>query len=787
MSVDFCQRVVLNDPATGNATTSATRCNSGDIMKILAKKNCTSWLGLPLLAMLLFVPVHAQSAPSDTDVGRADASASDTAEDGQATPQSETAQAGNADQKATTLKEVTVTAEYRVVPLKTAPISATVLSGDELSKLGVDLIDQLQFVTPSTTINNFGLGNDFNIRGIGKGEHNTQTTTGVITVFDGVATFPGFATQGPFYDISSLQILRGPQGTFGGQNAIGGALLVTSNDPIIDGGHQGYIQGQVGNYSDMGAQGAINLPISSTLAARVAFYGDNRDSFYDISGPWTGTNARQRIRSGRVGLLWEPNDAWSVLLKTEYNHLDMGATPADPVNSPNDIYDISSNAEQEFLVRFMRSTLQASYKLANGTELRSITGYQKNSIANRSDLDGTDIGLNTFETDSYETIKSQEFSLISPDTDRFAWILGAYWQEDTFLFPEGAFLIDAPTGSIFPPGSPYNQYRVHGITPKRDTALFAHASYELTDDLKLEAGGRYAKSKATNDITITQFGTVLPIQQTAEFTNFSGKVSLGWTLNDRNFFYGFVATGFKPGGLNAPVTLEMPEPFDAEKVLTTEIGWKAEWLGDRVRTQLNAYNNRYENFQVMIGYPLFPTFGIELNTPNPTRIYGVEAQVQADFGDWSTFANLGWMRSSLGQFYATDPRAPSFLPCDPATGPASMNCTDLAGRDQTYAPDLTYSFGLQRTFRVGNDTIIPRINYAHVSSQWATLFENVALGDRVGSRNMLSAQLSWNHGSMMTTLYGTNLTDQHYISAINSGLRFAGAPRQYGIRFIKFF
>src|SRR5574337_441789 len=156
--------------------------------------------------------------------------------------------------------------QRRAVRLKTAAVSATVLSGDDLSKLGVDVVDQLQFVAPSTTINNFGLGTDFNIRGIGKGEHNTQTTTGVITYYDGVATFPGFATQGPFYDINSVQILRGPQGTFGGQNAIGGALLVTTNDPVIDGGHHGYIQGQLGNYSDTGVQGAINLPISSTWA-----------------------------------------------------------------------------------------------------------------------------------------------------------------------------------------------------------------------------------------------------------------------------------------------------------------------------------------------------------------------------------------------------------------------------------------------------------------------------------------------------------------------------------------
>ena len=123
------------------------------------------------------------------------------------------------------------------------------------------------------TVNNFGQGIDFNIRGIGKAEHNTQTTTGVITYRDGVATFPGYFTAEPYYDIARVEILRGPQGTFVGQNATGGAVFVTSNDPVIDGGHHGYIHAAVGNYNYFGAQGAINLPAGDTFAARVAFNG----------------------------------------------------------------------------------------------------------------------------------------------------------------------------------------------------------------------------------------------------------------------------------------------------------------------------------------------------------------------------------------------------------------------------------------------------------------------------------------------------------------------------------
>ena len=151
--------------------------------------------------------------------------------------------------------DIVVTAQRRTENLQTTPISASVLGGDDLANRGVVNVDALQFAMPSVVVNNFGQGNDFNIRGIGKAEHNTQTTTGVITYRDGVATFPGYFQREPYYDIANIQVLRGPQGTIVGQNATGGAVFVNTNDPIINGGVHGYIQAQVGNYSDVGAAG----------------------------------------------------------------------------------------------------------------------------------------------------------------------------------------------------------------------------------------------------------------------------------------------------------------------------------------------------------------------------------------------------------------------------------------------------------------------------------------------------------------------------------------------------
>jgi iron complex outermembrane receptor protein len=732
-------------------------------MKIRFQKNRARWVGLTLATLQCSGLVHAQAtdAAKTTDADKA---------------------AAKADKDASTTQTVTVTAQRRTEPLQTSSISATVLSGDDLSRAGINVVDQLQFATPSATVNNFGQGINFDIRGIGKAETNTQTTTGVITYRDGVATFPGYFAEEPYYDIASVQILRGPQGTFGGQNATGGAVLVESNDPDLKGGYHGYVSGQAGNYHDVDLQGAVNLPVSSTFAARVAFNNESRDSFYDITGPWTGGNGALRSHSARVGLLWKPDQALSVLLKTDYNSIDMGAYPADPVNSPNSPFDITANADQKALDRFMRSVLKVDYAFDDGIKFRSISGYQDGNTAYSADLDGTSAGNETFFDSVHERIWSQEFNLISPDSGAFTWVLGAYAQKDTYTFPPGQYLIGVPAGN------PATEYTLNGTNPKRTTAVFGQVAYQLTDALKLAVDGRFSKSSTSNDVSVMQYGTPIVDQQSARFTNFSGKIALDWKLSDEQFLYAFVADAARPGGLNVPVGFGQPAPFEAEKVKTVEAGWKSTWLDKHLQSQASVFFNKYDNFQVTIGYPDFPTFGFELNTPNPTHIYGFEEQLQARFGNgWAAKANVGWLHSDIGTFYATDPRVVSTTACAPATGPASASCIDVGGHQQTYAPNLTFSASLERSFAMGANVITPRINYGYISSQWGTLFENRALGDRLPSRNLIGAQIDWANGDFLATLYSTNLSNDHYIAAIGSGLRYAGAPRQYGLRITEFF
>ena len=441
--------------------------------------------------------------------------------------------------------------------------------------------------------------------------------------------------------------------------------------------------------------------------------------------------------------------------------------------------------------KFFRSNLRVEYEFAGGIKLRSVSGLARGNSLYLTDLDGTSTNVSTFGDTFKEHQFSQEFNLVSPDNQRVSWVAGVFGLWDKDIFPAPYKLFIGLPGLGIP-----NYYDLQGTVPKRSLAVFGQVGYEVTPQLKVELGGRYTASRATNHVLIRQFGSiVIPDEQTTKSDNFSYKASVGWTVNPRNFLYAFVATGFRPGGLNTPDLSHptLPDPFGPEKVRSVEAGWKATLLDGHLRTTIDGFYNQYKGFQAILGRPDNPRLTTELNVPGTTKIYGGEIEAELKFNKLTVGVGANILRSELGRFFAVDPRnlPPASPPpglCNPATGPATSYCINLTGRRQTYAPNVTFNASAEYVFEFSSsDTLTPRINFGHVGRQWATLFEAPARGDLIEARNILNAQLAWQHRSWTVTAYATNLTNKHYVGALNSGLDFAGAPRQYGIRLNKTF
>jgi len=679
------------------------------------------------------------------------------------------------------LEEIVVTAERRSVDLQKSALAVSVLSGSELQERGINSVQDLQFSTPSVTLQNFGQGNFFNIRGIGKGDGSSAVAVGVITYRDGIATFPGYFQSEPYYDIDSIQVLRGPQGTFVGQNATGGAVFVTEAAPTFDSVH-GNVQLQYGNYNDAQIRGAINLPLSDTLAARIALNDEYRDSFYTISGPYTGHPGRLKESSGRVSLLWKPSDSLSVLFKTDYSYIDLGGYPADPATATNDPFHITSNAPQYAVDKFSRSVLDINYVFDGGLKLRSLSGYQNGWTASKLDLDGTSALPFTFSDRVKEEIFSEEVNLISSDAGWFTWIAGLYYQHDKLTFPVGGYDIGEPSGGF--------DFIFNGTNPKETEAGFGQLSFNLDHGFQIQAGARYTESSSTNDavFAIPEFGVTIPQYQTERDSKLTGKIALNLTLDERNFLYAFAATGHKAGGVNTPNSAILPPTFRPEDVTDFELGWKATSFDGHVKTQLGAYYNRYKDFQVAIAIPENTASSLVLNVPDNTSIYGLEAEGQAVFGGLSFDVGASYLHSKLGTFFAGDSRLPVAAPtCSESFGPAGGGCVDLTGNQQVYAPTFTFNTGVQYAIGLPTGKLTPRLDFGHIGPEWATLFENRDLGDRLQTRNLLNSQVAYDIDTWVITGYATNLTNKHYISAVNLDLRYAGAPRQYGLRVSKDF
>jgi iron complex outermembrane receptor protein len=690
----------------------------------------------------------------------------------------------------TSVGEVVVTAERRGVSLQKTSIAATVLSGRELSAKNVDSVDALQFTTPSLTIQNTGENALINIRGVGKSEGGIQDPSGILIYRDGVSTSPGgFLADEPYYDIESIEVLRGPQGTLAGQNSTGGALFIREVDPSL--GHMsGWVEGQYGAYNDVRTRGAINLPLNDTFAVRVATNLERRDSFYNLTGPWTGNPGRQSEADGRISFLWQPNDALKVLWKNDYTYIDHGGSPAGPnTGSTAHLFDLTSDAHLLGIEQGARSVLQVSYRFANGYTLRSISGYQYGNTIYDLDYDGTDLvtpkgpGPLIYTVTGSDRTESEELNLVSPDRGPFTWVAGAVYQNELVRIPARSFI-----ESLLPFGSATRSEALQeGYHASSESyGVFGQGSLDLTKRLQLQVGARYSEYWLDlSDQTLVTFnGAPLidhPIVKEAEHDDkLTGKVALNYNLGDQGLLYAFVATGHKSGGINPVAALASPAgtpapQFKPEDVTDYEVGWKDTFLDGHLRTQLDGYYYDYHNFQVSIFDPSSVLAQLK-NASGSSTIDGVEAQAQGVFGDLSIDLGVAYLHSELGSFSAIDARHPL------------SGVQTLTGRSLPNAAPWTANVGVQYAFHLAdNATLTPRIDYGMVESRWASVFQ-VAATDQLSAQNLVNAELTYARGDWKVTAFSTNLTDLHYVSSLALGsLAVAGPPRQYGLRVARSF
>jgi iron complex outermembrane recepter protein len=681
------------------------------------------------------------------------------------------------------LEEIVVTAERRSQSLQSVPISATVLSAADIARKGVSSVADLQQVAPSVAINTFNRSTFINIRGVGIAQSAPTSNPGVAFYIDGqLIPHEQFIGQS-FFDIGSIEVLRGPQGTLTGQNSTGGAIYVRTPEPEFD-RVSGFVDGSYGSYNAVKLTGALNVPISDQVAVRIAATHDERDSFTTNIARSDSQPGNLNMTAGRINLAMRSSD--DVLrsnIRVDYfdSKSDNNAVKRRNDTVSTDPFVIEEDGRSYQNQHGGKLSNETKVKLFDGVDLRTLVSYQNLHTYDQTDGDrtatalprppATNVGRVSKVATDIDTFIG-EVNLVSTGKGPLNWVVGAFYLDETI---DVLSLRDNNNTKEFVSSTSTFKTRANNITK----SAFGQINWYATPMLELIAGARYSEDTQIYNRLIP--AGAIPANANLVDTQNSHKVTgkLGINLHlDRNLLYITASQGYKAGGVN--LTLSTPN-FGPESNRVYEAGFKTQWLDNRLRVNGDVFYSEYKDIQLS---SLLGSLPVTQNAA-AGRSYGAELEVTGQFGGLGFNAGAGYLHARFkGNSCITDTNS---------TGTDAGCATNLRlvpdGRVLPFSPEWTINAGAQYEVPLGADgsSITPRIQWSHLTSQYATPFPS--FNTLVPGRDVFDARLTLQlTESYKLEGFVNNLTDKRYIasqiqnsSSADGGMIY-GAPRTYGIR-----
>ena len=606
------------------------------------------------------------------------------------------------------LEEVVVVARRSEESQQKVPVAVTTVSTEALTTATVSGSADIQRLVPSLQIyQGFTGQTDYLIRGSFQGFGSDPS---VITYQDEVPLDPRTLEYATF-DLSSVQQLKGPQGTLFGKNGIGGAVLFLSQKPILnDSG--GYLAARYGNYNERRLEGAINIPAGDTLAFRVAAEYERRDGTIEsITVPGLDFNDRNNWAI-RGSALWAPSDSFENYTQITVYRVTESRTPLQPISiagpctSPftpalSCVYTPPFNGffGADNLKGYVTQQLAAGYsKTTQNTKsydnvsrdsvtntftlnlgalnVRNTTYYGKNKILFGQDWDGTP--ANVFQA----TIKNHDKTFYNETqaygkvlNDRLDWRLGAVYSdtEESGLSEGSTFAVLSPTSS---PSAQTTK------TDFKSYAVFGQATYDLSDwihGLSLTAGYRNtwddrtltAQNYGGSPVSLCQF-QILPATNppsyypntdpatctrrlTLKSNSYNYNFTASWQATDRILLYAATRRGYVAGSFNKIAPPNQPDlnTYAPEIVEDVELGLKSEWrvAGIPVRANIAAFDSWYTDIQVSqtIIDPVTGRVSIVVENRNKATGLSNKAEIYGFEAEGSAIP-LSWL--TLSAFYS---------------------------------------------------------------------------------------------------------------------------------------
>jgi iron complex outermembrane receptor protein len=635
----------------------------------------------------------------------------------------------------TALEEIIVTATKREESIQDVPVVVTAISGDALERTFAHDARDLNGIAPNVMLQPVGAFQNataFFVRGVGSSDIESATDPGIATFVDDAYQGRVSTAMVDFVDIQSVEILRGPQGTLFGRNAIGGVVHIRHAEPDLS---ETAFGGAVlfGEDGQQEYKAVVNVPlVQDKLAFRLAGKHTKLDGYYENESPGAPDVSGLDRLVLLPSLKWQATDELSVLIRGEwsetrddsYANIPLNACRADPASfppvgaagTPNDIvidfigtvfgqpataasYCGGEPSKDQFKVRHDQSegsfsnfdvwglTAKLEYDLPNGT-LTYIGSYRDTEEDVVNDFDTTDFQL--FSTDRIQDHwqTTHELRFAGDFGDRVSLVAGAYYFEQEYEMDQFTFGALVGGGPIFG----------NSIQNHDSWAIFGQADYRLTDQLVLIGGLRYAEENksfdhcgvgagdpVTRTCQLPGLGSTL-IQEEESWNNVSPKAGIQYYFDDDVMAYFTWSRGFRSGGFNGRGnTPQSVGPFDEEEGDNWEIGIKGDFLDNRLRVNATAFLLDYQDLQRGIIRPAPDGGGgQETVTENvgSAEHRGFEVEVNALLGENLTLsASIGYLDAKNEEWCAplqgtleVDAPPAGFEQCEP-----SVEVLDLAG------------------------------------------------------------------------------------------------------------
>lgn len=513
------------------------------------------------------------------------------------------------------LQSVTVTAQRRTENIRDVPVSVTALKGDKLDVLvsGGEDIRLLAGKVPSLNVesSNGRTFPRFYIRGYGNTDFNTFASQPVSLVYDDIVQENPILKGFPIFDLASVEVLRGPQGTLFGRNTPAGVVKFESEKPNLK-KVEGYYNVSAASHYTMNAEGAVNVPLSTNVAMRVSAVGQHRDDYVNNFSDVAKTQKRGELdgyneHAERVQFLYS-KDGFSGLLGFHQRQTNGSARlfranlikkGSNTFADGTDLDDIVTNAQNFQSLKTNGINLRLQWDLGN-YKLHSITGYEHIiDYSSRGDIDGgtpAGPGVIPFQVETNGYIENldqytQEFRLESQYAGPFNWQTGLYFFDE-----------DVTGGSDNFNSTTYARTsRLRSNQKNEAWAAFASASYDLTQDWTVRGGLRYTKDeKEFRTIEATNVVQIGPSSVKEDKDKISWDVSATYKVTPSVNVYGRAATGFRAPSI-AAASAEVPITVaDSETIKSFELGVKADLFDRRARTSFSIYDYTIEDQQLTV-------------------------------------------------------------------------------------------------------------------------------------------------------------------------------------------